>query len=36
MDKLKKIYFDLETKVKEKPMKFFIGMFILFVIAIII
>jgi hypothetical protein len=36
MDKLKKIYFDIETKVKEKPMKVFIGMFILFVIAIII
>jgi hypothetical protein len=36
MDKLKKIYFDLETKVQKKPMKFFIGMFILFVIAIII
>jgi hypothetical protein len=36
MDKIKKIYFDLETKVQKKPMKFFIGMFILFVIAIII
>ena len=34
MDKIKNIY--PETKVKEKPMKFFIGMFILFVIAIII
>jgi|TARA_R100000700_G_scaffold34586_1_gene42744 hypothetical protein len=36
MNKLRKIYFDLETKVREKPMKVFIGMFILFVIAIIL
>ncbi len=36
MNKLRKIYIDLETKVREKPMKFFIGMFILFVIAIIL
>jgi len=36
MGKLRKIYFDLETKVREKPMKVFIGMFILFVIAIIL
>ena len=36
MNKLRKIYFDLETKVREKPMKVFIGMYILFVIAIIL
>jgi|TARA_R100001244_G_scaffold109079_1_gene80747 hypothetical protein len=36
MGKLRKIYYDLEQKVIEKPMKFFIGMFILFVIAIIL
>ncbi len=36
MDKLKKIYFDLETKVQKKRMKFFIGMCIRFVIAILI
>ena len=36
MNKLRKRYFDLETKVREKPMKVFIGMFILFVIAIIL
>jgi hypothetical protein len=36
MNKLRKIYYDLEQKVREKPMKFFIGMFILFVIAIIL
>jgi hypothetical protein len=36
MDKIKKFYFDLEKKVKERPMKFFIGMFILFIIAIIL
>tara|TARA_R100001163_G_scaffold62224_1_gene52821 strand:+ start:2449 stop:2559 length:111 start_codon:yes stop_codon:yes gene_type:complete len=34
MNKIKKIYFDLETKVKEHPMKYFIGMFILFLLAI--
>ena len=36
MGKLRKIYYDLEQRVREKPMKFFIGMFILFVIAIIL
>jgi hypothetical protein len=32
MDKIKKI--DFETKIKEHPMKYFIGMFILFLLAI--
>ncbi len=36
MNKIKKIYFDLEQRVRKKTMKFFIGMFILFVIAIIL
>ena len=36
MGKLRKMYYDLEQRVIEKPMKFFIGMFILFVIAIIL
>ena len=36
MSKLRKIYFDFEQKVIEKPMKFLIGMFILIVIAIIL
>jgi hypothetical protein len=29
MDKLKKIYFDMETKLKDKPLKFYIILLIL-------
>jgi hypothetical protein len=36
MDKLKKIYYDLETKVKAKPTKHIIALYILVIISIIL
>ena len=34
MKKIMKIYYDLEVKVKAHPMKYFVGLLILIVIAI--
>jgi|TARA_Y100001938_G_scaffold147572_1_gene229043 hypothetical protein len=34
MKKLTKIYYDMEVKVKAHPMKYFVGLLILIVIAI--
>ena len=36
MKKLGKYYYDIETKVKERPMKYLVGLLILVVIAIVI
>ena len=36
MDKLKKIYYDLETKVKAKPTRHIVGLYILVIISIIL
>ena len=36
MKKLGKYYYDIETKVKERPMKYLVGLLILAIIAIAI
>tara|TARA_R110000824_G_scaffold344510_1_gene531115 strand:+ start:1027 stop:1137 length:111 start_codon:yes stop_codon:yes gene_type:complete len=36
MDKIKKIIFDIQTKVNAKPMNYLIGLLILVVIAIVL
>ena len=36
MKKLGKHYYDIETKVKERPMKYLVGLLILVIIAIAI
>lgn len=35
MDKLNKIYYDIETKIKNKPVKYIIGLYILLIVSII-
>ena len=36
MKKIGKYYYDIETKVKERPMKYLVGLLILVIIAIAI
>ena len=36
MKKLGKYYYDIETKVKERPMKYLVGLLILVIVAIAI
>ena len=36
MDRIKKFYFDLEKKVRAKPIKHIIALYILFIISILL